>query len=134
MIFLLILQSKLYEYMKKGSLHKIVLILLTSLPIFSYAQVLQNMVKNPSFEQYSVETPDDIGQIERCAYWSAATKAGADYFHERARGANADAPYNKMGKAQPKSGKAYAGFYAYASRYSKRNFREYLQVKLNNSL
>jgi OOP family OmpA-OmpF porin len=98
------------------------------------AQVLQNMVKNPSFEQYTGEVPNDLGQIDRCAYWSSATKAGADYYHERAKGDMVKAPYNKMGKAKPLSGRAYGGIYAYTSRYTKRNYREYLQVRLKHPM
>lgn len=110
----------------------LLLILLNS--FYSQAQVLQNMVKNPSFEQYTGEVPTDLGQIERSAYWSAATKAGADYYHERAKGSNVAAPYNKMGKAKPLSGRAYGGIYAYTSRYTKRNYREYLQVRLKHPM
>jgi OOP family OmpA-OmpF porin len=98
------------------------------------AQVLQNMVKNPSFEQYRQVYPVDLGQIKRAAYWSSATKAGADYYHERAKGTNVAVPRSKMGRTKGKSGRAYAGIYAYTSRYSKQNYREYIQVKLKHPM
>lgn len=99
----------------------------------TYAQVLQNMVKNPSFEQYR-KVPTDLGEWEMLDYWSSPTEASPDYFHKRAGGKNVDVPYNKMGRCTPRSGHAYTGIYAYASRYLKRNFREYVQLELKQPL
>lgn len=100
---------------------------------FADAQVLQNMVKNPSFEQYR-KVPVDLGDIGTIDYWSSATDATPDYFHRRAGGKNVDIPYNKMGRCNARSGHAYTGIYAYASRYIKRNFREYLQLELKQPM
>lgn len=97
------------------------------------AQVLQNMVKNPSFEQYR-KVPVDLGNTETIDYWSSPTDASPDYFHRRAGGKNVDIPYNKMGRANARSGHAYVGIYAYASRYLKRNFREYVQLELKQAM
>lgn len=97
------------------------------------AQVLQNMVHNPSFEQYK-SVPKDLGAIGSLDYWTSPTKASPDYFHKRAGGQNVDVPLNKMGHCQPRSGYAYAGLYAYTSRYVKQNFREYIQVELKQPL
>lgn len=97
------------------------------------AQVLQNMVKNPSFEQYN-KVPSDLGNIGTIDYCSSPTDATPDYFHKRAAGKNVDIPLNKMGRTYPRSGYAYAGIYTYASRYLKRNFREYLQLELKQPL
>lgn len=97
------------------------------------AQVLQNMVKNPSFEQYR-KVPTDLGEWGMVNYWSSPTEASPDYFHKRAGGKNVDIPYNKMGRSTARSGYAYAGIYAYASRYLKRNFREYVQLELKQPL
>ena len=91
------------------------------------------MVLNPSFEQYK-KVPTDLGEISMIDYWSSATSASPDYFHKRAAGANVDIPYNKMGRTDARSGYAYAGIYAYASRYIKPNFREYVQVELKQPL
>jgi outer membrane protein OmpA-like peptidoglycan-associated protein len=97
------------------------------------AQVLQNMVKNPSFEQYD-KVPADLGHINAIDFWSSPTAATPDYFHKRASNREVDVPLNKMGRCTPRSGYAYAGIYAYASRYIKQNFREYVQVELKQPL
>lgn len=97
------------------------------------AQVLQNMVKNPSFEQYE-KVPSDLGNINAIDYWSSPTAASPDYFHKRASSREVDVPLNKMGRCTARSGYAYAGIYAYASRYIKQNFREYVQVELKQPL
>jgi len=97
------------------------------------AQVLQNMVRNPSFEQYR-KVPSDLGEWGMVSYWSSPTAASPDYFHKRAGGKNVDIPYNKMGRSTARSGYAYAGIYAYASRYLKRDFREYVQLELKQPL
>lgn len=99
----------------------------------SSAQVLQNLVKNPSFEQYK-NVPNDLGELANSSYWISPTKASPDYFHRRAAGANVDVPTNKMGETKARSGYGYAGIYAYASRYNKRNFREYVQVQLKQPM
>jgi len=100
---------------------------------FTQAQVLQNMVKNPSFEQYR-KVPDDLGAVQNIDYWSTATDATPDYYHKRAGAKTVDIPTNKMGSTMPRSGYAYVGIYAYASRYIKRNFREYVQVELKKPM
>ncbi|MCP4441199.1 MAG: OmpA family protein [Aureispira sp.] len=99
----------------------------------SNAQVLQNLVKNPSFEQYK-KVPGDLGEVANSTYWTSPTKASPDYFHRRAAGPNVDIPTNKMGETKARSGYGYAGIYAYASRYNKRNFREYVQVQLKQPM
>lgn len=97
------------------------------------AQTLQNMVKNPSLEQYQ-KVPTDLGQVNALAYWSSANGATPDYFHARVRNVAIDVPKNRMGIAEPRTGKGYAGIYAYTSRYAKQNFREYLQVQLKQPM
>ena len=97
------------------------------------AQVLQNMVKNPSFEQYD-KVPTDLGHVDAIDYWSSPTAASPDYFHKRASSKEVDVPINKMGRCYARSAYAYAGIYAYASRYIKQNFREYVQVELKQPL
>ncbi|WMX13550.1 MULTISPECIES: OmpA family protein [unclassified Aureispira] len=121
-------------------MNKIQSLLVTLVPISllligttTYAQVLQNMVKNPSFEQYR-KVPTDLGEWGMVDYWSSPTEASPDYFHKRAAGKNVDVPYNKMGRCMARSGYAYTGIYAYASRYLKRNFREYVQLELKQPL
>lgn len=98
-----------------------------------FAQALQNIVKNPSLEQYR-QVPTDLGQLDALAYWSSSNAATPDYFHKRVRNVDIDVPKNRMGIADARTGKAYAGIYTYTSRYAKQNFREYLQVQLKHPL
>lgn len=97
------------------------------------AQVLQNMVKNPSFEQYR-KVPSDLGELTNIDFWSSPSAASPDFYHKRANAATVDVPINKMGNTTARSGYAYTGIYAYASRYIKRNFREYIQVELKKPM
>lgn len=117
--------------MKK--IHLLLLCFILLLGFDAQAQVLQNMVKNPSFEQYR-KVPNDLGEIANLDYWSSASAASPDFYHKRASNKEVDVPLNKMGNTMARSGYAYAGIYAYASRYIKRNFREYIQVELKKPM
>ena len=97
------------------------------------AQVVQNLVRNSSFEIYK-SLPIDLGQVNRATYWSSPTAATPDFFHKRAKSESVDVPKNKMGMTKARTGHAYAGIYVYTSRYSRRNFREYLQVQLKQPM
>jgi OmpA-OmpF porin, OOP family len=97
------------------------------------AQGLQNMVKNPSFEQYK-NLPEDLGEIRQASFHGGGNQAGGDYFHRRTKNKDVNVPRNKMGRAEPRTGDAYAGFYAYTNRYVKREFREYIQLQLKQPL
>ncbi len=133
--FLLIISDTDTENMKKQRFPLYLLGLLVGCASWTnlQAQVLQNMVKNPSFEQYE-KVPSDLGHVDAIDYWSSPTAATPDYFHKRASSREVDVPLNKMGRCHPRSGYAYAGIYAYASRYIKQNFREYVQVELKQPL
>ena len=96
-------------------------------------QVWQNLVKNPSFEQ-NRQIPKDLGEINLAVEWSSPSRGTPDYFHRKSPTPMARLPKGKMGLANPRSGSAYAGFYAYTNRYTKREFREYLQVNLKQPL
>jgi len=97
------------------------------------AQGLQNMVRNPSFEQYK-NLPEDLGQIKQASFHGGGNQAEGDYYHRRAKNKDVATPRNKMGRAEPRTGDAYAGFYAYTNRYVKREFREYIQLQLKQPL
>lgn len=97
------------------------------------AQGLQNMVRNPSFEQYK-NLPEDLGEIGQASFHGGGNQAGGDYFHRRTKNKDVNVPRNKMGRAEPRTGDAYAGFYAYTNRYVKREFREYIQLQLKQPL
>ncbi|MCH2046028.1 MAG: OmpA family protein [Saprospiraceae bacterium] len=112
------------------------LLLVLILAVFaqvSRSQVLQNLVRNSSFEVYK-GLPSDLGQVENATYWSSPTASTPDFFHRRSKSEATDVPKNKMGSTKARTGYAYAGIYVYTSRYSKRNFREYLQVQLKQPM
>lgn len=98
-----------------------------------YAQPLQNLVRNPSFEQYKT-LPEDLGEIALASFHSSANQSGADYFHKRCKNPNVSNPKSKMGLAAPRTGDAYAGFYAYTNRYTHRDYREYVQLQLKQPM
>lgn len=97
------------------------------------AQALQNLVKNPSFEQYR-NLPEDLGQIKEASFHAGANRAEGDYYHKRAKNKDVATPRNKMGRVSPRTGDAYVGFYAYTNRYTKRDFREYVQMQLKQPM
>ena len=115
------------------NVHLSIIALILCLCMDTQAQVLQNMVKNPSFEQYR-KVPNDLGELTNIDFWSSPSDASPDFYHKRASAPTVDVPLNKMGNAAARSGYAYAGIYAYASRYIKRNFREYIQVELKQPM
>lgn len=88
----------------------------------------QNLVKNPSFEEY-LECPNALGTFgTQVQHWSTPTKGSTDYFNTCSKVMSA--PENFNGIQNPKSGKAYAGFYFYAPG----DYREYIQVALTRTL
>ncbi len=90
--------------------------------------VAQNLVKNPSFEDY-VKCPDALGTFQTdVTHWNTPTKGSTDYFNTCSTVMGA--PENFNGIQQPKYGKAYAGMYFFAPA----NYREYIQVPLKRSL
>ena len=95
------------------------------LPILGNAQ---NLVKNPSFEDY-LECPNALGTFgTQVKHWSTPTQGSTDYFNTCSKVMSA--PENFNGVQHPKSGKAYAGFYFFAPG----DYREYIQVELTQTL
>lgn len=94
------------------------------------AQSADNLVYNPSFEEYSdcPQRVDALGIMSGVDAWWQPTKGSSDYFN--ACGAReCQVPRNKMGIQQPHSGQAYCGIYC-----SQENYREYLQTELKEPL
>ena len=90
--------------------------------------VSQNLVKNPSFEEY-YECPNALGTFDgQVKFWSTPTTGSTDYFNTCSKVMSA--PENFNGVQHPKSGKAYAGFYFYAPS----DYREYIQAELTKAL
>ena len=94
------------------------------------AQNTDNLVFNPSFEEYT-ECPqrvDAIGIMSGVDAWWQPTKGSSDYFNP-CGGRECQTPRNKMGYQVPHTGVAYCGIYC-----SKENYREYLQTELKEPL
>ncbi|MEM8509566.1 MAG: OmpA family protein [Bacteroidota bacterium] len=88
----------------------------------------QNLVKNPSFENY-VECPEALGVFHQLVtHWSTPTEGSSDYFNTCSK--IMGAPENFNGVQYPKDGAAYAGVYFYAPG----DYREYLQAPLHRTL
>ncbi len=88
----------------------------------------QNLVKNPSFEDFS-DCPNTLGTFDQNVVdWSTPTGGTTDYFNTCSKVMGA--PENFNGVQHPKYGNAYAGIYFYAPA----DYREYVQVELKRLL
>lgn len=89
----------------------------------------QNLVPNPSFEDFST-CPGNYTQnpLEfRVKDWKSASLGTPDYFNMCSNG-EADVPYNWAGVSDPYEGKGYAGLYVWMN--ATKDYREYLQCQL----
>jgi outer membrane protein OmpA-like peptidoglycan-associated protein len=112
--------------------HLIFTILIFLLSFFSPCSIFAqsgNLIPNPSFEYYK-KLPDDLSQAPKCiSSWEIPNmKGSAEYYHSDCTSKKVRTPKNYFGKQIPHSGKAYMGLCV------TKNYREYLQVKLNQSL
>lgn len=100
------------------------------LPLRVAAQEVDNMVFNPSFEEYSVcpERIDAIGVLKGVDAWWQPTAGSSDYFNA-CGGRECNVPRNKMGYQLAHTGVAYCGIYC-----SQESYREYLQTQLKSPL
>lgn len=95
-----------------------------------YAQALDNMVYNPSFEEY-IRCPQKIeamGVMTDVEAWWQPTKGSSDYFNA-CGSRDCAVPRNKMGNQIAYNGQAYCGIYC-----SQASYREYLQTQLKQPL
>jgi len=90
----------------------------------------QNFIPNNSFENFST-CPTGGGQINLATPWYDPTGTTSDYLNS-CNGGTVGVPDNVFGFENARSGVGYAGFYAYKFQFS--NEREYLQIKLNDTL
>ncbi|MEO9511680.1 MAG: OmpA family protein [Flavobacteriaceae bacterium] len=96
--------------------------------IFS-SSVSQNLVHNGGFEDF-VECPIKMSNLNKDAeFWSAPTLGTTDYFNECSK-TKLGIPMNFKGKQEAYEGNAYAGLYLYAPK----DYREYIQVQLTETL
>ena len=88
----------------------------------------QNLVKNPSFEEYN-QCPEEFGNlVTDIKGWSGATEGTTDYFNSCSTAMNV--PKNFIGEQETDFGKAYVGLYLLAPN----DYREYLQAELVQQL
>jgi hypothetical protein len=95
------------------------------------ATYAQNLVPNFSFE-VDTACPMSGGQIYYATPWIDPTNSSSDYFNSCSSPGNYDVPFNGISYQSALDGNAYAGLAAYYPPLP--NFREYLQVKLNDTL
>lgn len=104
---------------------KIWVLVLFSFSNFTFSQ---NLIKNPSFEDF-VACPNSLGSFnEEVVDWSTPTHGTTDYFNSCS--SVMGAPENFNGIQHPKFGNAYAGLYFFAPA----DYREYVQVELSSML
>ena len=97
----------------------------------------QNLVPNPSFEEY-YRVPfsfSDTPEKFRLPGWNSASKGTPDYFHSLSAG-DASVPLNWAGISSAHSGNGYAGIFAGGKpgRDNGKVYREYIQCRLVDSL
>ncbi len=100
---------------------------LTSL---SFCAASQNLVPNPSFETFTT-CPNGGGEIYYASSWIDPSSGSSDYFNECSTSI-ATVPLNFAGYRWPRTGKAYSGIILIDKTQS--NIREYIQVRLSDSL
>ncbi len=95
---------------------------------FANTTIAQNVVKNPSFEEY-VNCPKRLGNFDADVInWSTPTEGSTDYFNGCSKAMGT--PKNFNGTQPADFGKGYAGLYLYAPN----DYREYLQAELSEPL
>lgn len=91
----------------------------------------QNLVPNPSFENYA-SCPSSVAQIGLALPWISPTSGSPDYFNVCSSSSYCSVPTNFFGNQAPRTGNAYAQAVFFPSLGV--NFREYVQVKLISPL
>ena len=92
--------------------------------------VAENLVYNPSFEEYT-DCPrkiDALGTLTIVDAWFQPTAGSADYFNV-CGSKDCGVPKNKLGEQHAHSGLGFCGIYC-----SKTDYREYLQTQLKHPL
>jgi hypothetical protein len=89
----------------------------------------QNLVPNPSFEEYS-DCPDNLGQIDLAQGW-IEIRGSVDYYNSCGT-SNWGVPDNYNGHEEAFGGRAYGGLAVWGFGVS--NFREFVAVQLTDPL
>jgi gliding motility-associated-like protein len=92
----------------------------------------QNLIPNPSFENYT-SCPSNTGQIDSCLSWYSPTKGTTDYCHQ-CNSASAGVPNNQWGYQPARTGNAYAHVICYYPAIALDNYCEHIQVKFSSPL
>ncbi len=103
---------------------------LTNLALAAVATA-QNLVPNPSFEDYDV-CPDYFGQWWHAVGWADASYQTSDYFNECAGGVVCGVPFNYPGDQLPSHGDGYMGLITYS--YNDYDYREIITAELSEPL
>lgn len=90
----------------------------------------QNLVPNPSFEQYN-SCPFGHSMFQTVDDWIAPNESTTDYLNACAAGTDVGIPVNYFGYQPARTGKGYAGIHPWQQGSS---YREYAQVKLKQPL
>lgn len=92
-------------------MRRLLFMLLLMAGIFPAGNAQENLVRNPSFEEYNY-LPGYIGDAPGAiSGWRFANESGSgDYYHTRARGEDYRTIDNYFGSEDPHTGEAYAGF------------------------
>lgn len=91
----------------------------------------QNLVPNPSFEDY-YNCPQSFGQWQEIEHWFSPYTQSADYFNACSTDPRPDVPYNNFGYQFAADGQAYVGMATFI--YNISSYRELLAVPLTQPL
>lgn len=106
------------------------LVLIALLLCINEAYSQENLIYNPSFEEY-LECPQKIepyGYMSEVIAWWQPTGGSADYYH-KCGSRHCTIPKNKLGIQKPRTGLGMVGIYT-----SKTDYREYIQTELKSPL
>lgn len=107
-------------------------ILLFHLLLLSVGVFAQNLVINPSFENYTSCPPGGI-QISNSTNWYAY-RWSPDYFNSCTSNSACSVPINAYGYQFAATGGAYSGLFCYGANGNDTTLREYLGAQLSNQL
>jgi len=91
----------------------------------------QNLVPNPSFEEY-INCPVNFGQWAQVVDWTSPYDNSADYFNVCAGTNAAGVPLNSMGEQFPAEGSGYMGLFTYV--FGGPSIRELISTQLSEPL
>ena len=101
------------------------------LAVSSYVTHAQNLVPNPSFEDF-LFCPDQLSQLPIADFWDIPTVGTADLLNVcSGNGQPSGVPTNAFGNQVPNTGQGYGGLYGYIQTI---HYREYMQVQLTEPM